>query len=110
MGVPASATEQSPEETHRLLYVSVVHRRPIAALYDGTRRLLCPHVLGMSRGIRQTLHICRKALLLWAWRGRCTHKTILYQNVYVYNTVVLGACGKNGFSEMSPATFVQKQS
>jgi hypothetical protein len=23
----------------------------------------------MSRGIRQTLHICRKALLLWAWRG-----------------------------------------
>ena len=49
MGVPASATEQSPEETHRLLYVSVVHHRPIAALYDGTPRLLCPHVLGYNQ-------------------------------------------------------------
>jgi hypothetical protein len=32
VGVPASATEQSPEEIHRLVYASVVQHRPIAAL------------------------------------------------------------------------------
>ena len=31
------------------MYASVVHHRPIAALYDGTRRLLCPHVLGYNQ-------------------------------------------------------------
>ena len=49
MAVPASAAEQSPEEIHGLVYASVVRHRPIAALYDGTRRLLCPHVLGYNR-------------------------------------------------------------
>jgi|ERR1039457_4830529 hypothetical protein len=49
MAVPGSAAEQSPEEIHRLVYASVVHHRPIAALYDGTRRLLCPHVLGYNQ-------------------------------------------------------------
>jgi hypothetical protein len=49
MAVPASAAEQSPEEIHGLVYASVVRRRPIAALYDGKRRLLCPHVLGYNR-------------------------------------------------------------
>ena len=28
---------------------AVVRHRPITALYDGTRRLLCPHVLGYSQ-------------------------------------------------------------
>jgi hypothetical protein len=49
MAVPASAAGQSSGEIHRLVYASVVHHRPIAALYDGTRRLLCPHVLGYNR-------------------------------------------------------------
>jgi hypothetical protein len=32
--------------------------------------------------LRQAVHICREALLLWAWRGECAHKTILQQNVH----------------------------
>ena len=40
---------QSPEEIHRLLSVAAVQHRPIMALYDGTRRLLCPHVLGYNQ-------------------------------------------------------------
>jgi len=49
MGVPASAAEQSSEEIHGLVYAAAVRRRPIAVLYDGTRRLLCPHVLGYNQ-------------------------------------------------------------
>ncbi len=49
MGVPASAAGQSPEEIHRLVCAAVVQHRPIAALYDGTRRLLCPPVLGHNK-------------------------------------------------------------
>jgi len=29
--------------------MAIVHRRPIAALYRGHRRLLCPHLLGWNR-------------------------------------------------------------
>jgi hypothetical protein len=43
-----SAAEQSPEEVHRLV-VAVVQHRPIAARYDGTRRFLCPHVVGYNQ-------------------------------------------------------------
>jgi hypothetical protein len=49
MGGPAPAAEQSPEEIHRLVYTSAVRHRPIAALYDGKPRLLCPHVLGYNQ-------------------------------------------------------------
>ena len=31
------------------MYAAVVHHRPIAARYDGPRRLLCPHVLGYNQ-------------------------------------------------------------
>jgi len=48
MSVPGAATTQSLEEIHRLIHVAVVHRRPIAATYDGMQRLFCPHVLGYS--------------------------------------------------------------
>jgi hypothetical protein len=34
--------------------------------------------------LSQALEVCRKALLLWAWRRRVnTHKTILHQIVYL---------------------------
>lgn len=46
--MPRSATVQSLEEIHRLVCAAVVQRRPIAAIYDGARRLLCPHVLGYT--------------------------------------------------------------
>ena len=49
MGVPASPAEQSPEEILRLLCAAAVQHRPIAALYDGRPRLLCPHVLGYNQ-------------------------------------------------------------
>jgi hypothetical protein len=41
---------QAREEIHRLLYAAVVGRRPMAAVYNGCRRLLCPHKLGWNRG------------------------------------------------------------
>lgn len=49
MSVSASARVQSREEMHRLVRSAVMRRRPIAADYDGTWRLLCPHVLGRNQ-------------------------------------------------------------
>jgi hypothetical protein len=49
MGVSVSSIGQSSEEIHRLVSVAVVQHRPITALYDGARRLLCPHVLGYNQ-------------------------------------------------------------
>jgi hypothetical protein len=48
MSVPGSAKVQSLEEIHRLVHAAVVHRRPIAAVYDDVQRLFCPHVLGYN--------------------------------------------------------------
>jgi len=49
MGVPASGGGQSPEKIHRLVAAAAIQHRPIAARYDGTRRLLCPHVVGYNQ-------------------------------------------------------------
>ena len=49
MGASGSAAEQSPEEVRRLVAAAAVQHRPIAALYDGTRRLLCPHMVGYNQ-------------------------------------------------------------
>ena len=49
MGASGSAAGQSPEEVHRLVAAAAVQHRPIAARYDGTRRLLCPHVVGYNQ-------------------------------------------------------------
>ena len=49
MAGPAIVAEQSPEEIHRLVCAAAVQHRPIAAFYDGARRLLCPHVLGYNQ-------------------------------------------------------------
>ena len=49
MGASASSIGQSPEEIHRLVATATVQHRPITVLYDGTRRLLCPHVLGYNQ-------------------------------------------------------------
>ena len=45
MSVPARALEQ----VHARVRAAIVHRRPIAALYRGRKRLLCPHLLGWNR-------------------------------------------------------------
>jgi hypothetical protein len=49
MGVPAFGRWQSAEEVRRLVLAAVRDRRPIAAIYDGARRLLCPHVRGYNQ-------------------------------------------------------------
>ena len=48
MGAPATGGGQSPEEVHRVVAAAAVRYGPIAALYEGTRRLLCPHVVGYN--------------------------------------------------------------
>src|SRR5580693_8414112 len=37
------------EHAHAQLRSAIIHRQPIAALYRGDRRLLCPHLLGWNR-------------------------------------------------------------
>jgi len=49
MGTPASGGGQSPEEIHRLVAAAAIQHLPIAARYDGARRLLCPHVVGYNQ-------------------------------------------------------------
>jgi len=81
MGASSSAFGQSPEEIQRLVSAAAVQHRPITALYDGTRRLLCPHVLGYNQpgewrvfcfnmGEKPRVDHCRPAVLVSgaAWR------------------------------------------
>jgi hypothetical protein len=49
MGAPGSAAEQSAEEIHRLYGCGGGPHRPMVAQYDGTHRLLCPHVVGYNQ-------------------------------------------------------------
>ena len=37
------------DEVYGLLRIAAVGKRPVAAMYDGLPRLLCPHVLGKSK-------------------------------------------------------------
>jgi hypothetical protein len=37
-------------EVYELLLVAATRRQPVAAIYDGLPRLLCPHVLGRKGG------------------------------------------------------------
>ena len=48
MCVPGSSPLQSPEEVHRLISAAAQHRRAITAMYESTRRYLCPHVVGYN--------------------------------------------------------------
>ncbi len=47
MGVSA-AKAQTIEEIYRLVWTAASSKYPIAAIYHGPRRLLCPHRLGRS--------------------------------------------------------------
>jgi hypothetical protein len=49
MGAPGSAPKQPAEEIYRLMAAAAVQHRPIVARYDGTHRLLCPHVVGYNQ-------------------------------------------------------------
>ena len=49
MSTPQPARIQSLDEIHGLLRTAVRAKRPIAAMYGGHRRLLCPYVLGRNK-------------------------------------------------------------
>src|SRR5437773_2659738 len=44
-----SVSVRAPDQTHAQVRSAIVHRRPIAAVYGGRRRLLCPHLLGWNK-------------------------------------------------------------
>jgi hypothetical protein len=44
-----SASVRPLEQAHTRIRAAIIHRCPIAALYRGRRRLLCPHLLGWNR-------------------------------------------------------------
>jgi hypothetical protein len=44
-----SVSVRALEQAHSQVRAAMLHRRPIAALYRGRRRLLCPHFLGWNR-------------------------------------------------------------
>jgi hypothetical protein len=47
---PQPANVQAVSEIYELLHLAAARRQPVAAVYDGLPRLLCPHVLGRKSG------------------------------------------------------------
>ena len=47
---PQPDSEQAVSEIYELLRLAAARRQPVAAVYDGLLRLLCPHVLGRKSG------------------------------------------------------------
>jgi hypothetical protein len=47
---PRPDRNQAMQEIYSLLRVAAARRQPVAAVYDGLPRLLCPHVLGRKAG------------------------------------------------------------
>ena len=47
---PQPADRRAGNETYELLRRAAARRQPVAAIYDGLPRLLCPHVLGRKAG------------------------------------------------------------
>src|SRR5260370_8103342 len=47
---PQAAKEEAVSEIYELLRVAATRRQPVAAIYDGQTRLLCPHVGGRKLG------------------------------------------------------------
>ena len=47
---PQPANVQAVSEIYELLHLAAARRQPVAAVYDGLSRLLCPHVLGRKSG------------------------------------------------------------
>jgi hypothetical protein len=47
---PQPAEAQAVSEIYALLRLAAARRQPVAAIYDGLLRLLCPHVSGRKSG------------------------------------------------------------
>ena len=46
---PQSGRTQSSDEIYELLRTAGARKQPVAAMYEGRRRLFCPHLLGRSK-------------------------------------------------------------
>jgi hypothetical protein len=46
---PQIGSMQAVDEIYALLRTAAARKQPVAAMYDGLPRLLCPHVLGRNR-------------------------------------------------------------
>ena len=46
---PESTNAQPLDEIYELLRAAVARKQPVAAVYDGLPRLLCPHLLGRNK-------------------------------------------------------------
>jgi hypothetical protein len=46
---PQVGRTQVLDEIYALLRIAAARKQPVAAIYDGIPRLLCPHVLGRNR-------------------------------------------------------------
>jgi hypothetical protein len=46
---PQTGRGQAIDEIYALLHTAAAGKRPVAAMYGGLPRLLCPHVLGRNR-------------------------------------------------------------
>ena len=47
---PQPVNVQAVSEIYELLHLAAARRQPVAAVYDGLSRLLCPHVLRRKSG------------------------------------------------------------
>jgi len=52
---PKSSEAPAVSEVYALLRSAAIRRQPVAAVYDGQPRLLCPHVGGWKEGRRNVL-------------------------------------------------------
>jgi hypothetical protein len=49
IGGSHAVLNQSPGERDALIRTAIIGRHPIAAIYDGRERLLCPYILGRNK-------------------------------------------------------------
>ncbi len=47
---PQASKAEGVSQIYELLHLAAARRQPVAAVYDGLPRLLCPHVLGRKSG------------------------------------------------------------
>lgn len=62
MGAYPASGARSADEVLRLLRTAILEKRAVAAVYQGYRRLLCPHMLGRN-------HVGQWRLLAYQYGG-----------------------------------------
>ena len=70
---PQLARTQTLDEIYDLLRAAAARKQPVAAIYDGLPRLLCPHVLGRNRKVvcvRSAISLGAAAAAACGWDQR----------------------------------------